>query len=109
MGMELHNLACGLSVEHSYCPVSVRRCDITILRSAPNLQETAGLADGTSDRRAACCERVWRLVIPGLTALTLPLPIPRDASRLPLPPPLGSARTSMYWPCARFHDTSDRA
>jgi hypothetical protein len=64
MGMELQNLACGLSVEHSYCPVSVRRCDITILRSAPNLQETAGLADGTSDRRAACCERVWRLVRP---------------------------------------------
>ena len=64
MGMELQNLACGLSVEHSYCPVSVRRCDITILRYAPNLQETAGLADGTSDRRAACCERVWRLVRP---------------------------------------------
>ena len=62
MGMELQNLACGLSVEHSYCPVSVRRCDITILRSAPKLQETAGLADGTSDRRAACCESVWRLV-----------------------------------------------
>ena len=62
MGMELQNLACGLSVEHSYCPISVRGCDITILRSAPNLRETAGLADGTSDRRAACCESVWRLV-----------------------------------------------